>query len=564
MNLKSIDYLKNFIIDLYDHPGVYKMFDEKKQILYIGKAKNLKKRLSDYINLSSLGERIKEFIKKLSYIEIIITKTEDEALILEAQLIRSLKPKYNILLKNDKPYNFILLNDNSEYPSFEYLKTKTLSSLKISNKKIFGPFFSSFQIRQILDLIYLNFNIRNCNEKTFRAHKKISKTCIQFDLKRCSGPCANKIQKIDYNKNLTQSINFLKGNIKSLIKDLENEMEKYSNDLNFEKAIIIRERIKSIKNFEDKKFLSADFDGDYITFCKYENQICITTCRIFGGNNYGLNSYFFNNFSSNQDELNEIISQFLSQLFLEIKPLDFIFLNISISNELRLEILKSSNIDINTKFINPLRGKKRKIIDDMCFHSLELIKIKLNKLKNNFSLIEQIKKWLNINKNIERIEVFDNSHIMGNFAIGSVIVFSSKDGFIKNEYRAYNIQKTNIPDDYAMLREVLFRRFGSLRHKIPDLIIIDGGYAHLRVAKSAIFEILGLDINEYEIISIAKGEKRNDGLETIFLKDESSISTNHEDPKIHFLQRLRDEAHRFGIKKHRFMREKSVFKVSKL
>jgi excinuclease ABC subunit C len=559
-NLESIQYLKKFIDELYDYPGVYQMFDENNKILYIGKAKNLKKRLSDYLNFFSLTRRIQEVIVKLKRIEIIITKSEEEALILEAQLIRSLKPIYNILLKIEKPYNFILLNDNIiDYPSFEIINTKNPSNINVKKNNIFGPFYSNFQITKILDLIYQNFKIRNCNDQYFKTHLKKSKTCLQFDIGRCSGPCAKKITKEEYSENLKNATKFLQGDTRSLIKILEKNMIYFAENLNFENAILLRDRIKAIKNFKNKQFIDISFDGDYMSFIYSENLLTIMKLRIFGGNNYGSKAYFIEKISSN-NEIKSIINDFLIQLFLEIEPLNHIYHNLD-DGIIDIDNIKNILYSIENRnkfieFINPLRGQKRKIIDDLILNAKEISKIKLNKFKDNSLIIEDIKKWLEIDpsKNIDRIEVFDNSHIMGTFAVASVIVFSVKDGFLKKDYRSYNIKTTDLPDDYQMIREIFFRRFP--KYNLPDLIIIDGGIGHLRVAKSMIGKIYGKDFIDFNMISIAKGEKRNDGLETIFLKNENQIKTTHEDPKIHFLQRLRDEAHRFAIKKHRERRNK--------
>lgn len=559
MSQNSIVYLKNFIENLAEYPGVYKMLDVKNQLLYIGKAKNLKQRLKNYLNLEQLSPRMQHALSQLNRIEIIITETEQEALNIEAQLIRNLQPKYNILLKQKKDYKFIYKNDSlRDFPSFAITQARELFS-NGGSAKLFGPFLSSLQIKVILDLIYLNFQIRNCSDKFFKAR---STTCIQYDLKRCSGPCVKKVSSEEYLEQIKNAELFLNGNSKELLVSLKNKMSKASEEQNFEQAIIYRDRLQQIENFYQTQSLDPELDGQYIVYFFQENILTITTNKIYGGNNYGGQNYFIEGVIF--EEIEQVFAEFVLQLFLEIEPAEKIFCNfIPVGSEqiiASLQVLRPEIFcdDRSVKFIRPQKGKKYQILQNLLINAAEAVKIKLNQLQINKKNFEELQQLCNLfyPEKIETIEVFDNSHIGGSYSIGGVVV-ADREGFNRAKYRAYRIKSTQIADDYQMLREVLVKRF-SARHQLPDLLIIDGGLGHLNVAKKILLEMIGHE--KFNIIAIAKGYKRDSGDETIFLSDGSAIKLAHHDYRLHFLQRLRDEAHRFAIGKHKNLRDGSRFK----
>ena len=556
----NLPYIKNFISSLGEYPGVYKMIDKDEKLLYIGKAKNLKSRLSDYLQYDRLVPRMQCAIRQIDKIEIVICNTEIDALRLEAALIKKMQPKYNVALKEERSSYFIVIDRNiAEYPSITIMKKyPDEDGTHGKNKSLYGPFLSYQCVIRILDIIYKTFLIRQCGDRFFSSRKN---PCIEYGLKRCSGPCVKKIDRETYLLSLRAAEDFLTGDSIAVQKILESKMNEASMDLNFEKAIIYKDRLSALRNFYIKQNLGPNFNGDYVALVMSDEMSVITVTRVRGGVNWGSNNYFIELQASTRGECDcqsEILLNFFTQFFFSSNncgPSNFICMNILPSDE-DIELINSViklEYGHNVKIIKPLRGRKNEIINLSLQNAQEALRIKLNSLydsKENYAKLAQIVSLTSINT----VEVYDNSHISGNHAIAAVIV-AGPNGFDKKSYRAYNVKTTDRGDDYQMLREILKKRFGK-GAKLPDLFIIDGGVGQLSVAHDILKAIRPLE--QVNIISISKGPNRNAGMEKIHFINGEPLELEHNNKLLHFLQRLRDEAHRYAISKHRTKRQKDA------
>ena len=552
--MNGLDIIKNKLASISNSPGIYQYLNSKNEIIYIGKAKNLKKRISSYKNTSSLSNRIQRMVYQINNIETITTKTEAEAFLLESNLIKKNKPKFNIVLRDDKSLPYILISLKNKWP--QILKHRG----KQKNIGIyFGPYPSAGSVDKTINSLQKAFLIRSCTDSYFKTRRR---ACLLYQIKKCSAPCVKKINERDYSDLSNQTISFLKGKNKKIQSDLNKKMEIYSSKKNYEKAASLRDRIRALNQIQEKQSIniSSIGDADVISIKKKNFKACVQVFYFRGGNNLGGRYYFPRHEESEKEE--NILQSFLGQYYSDKIVTKLILLNKKIpeKNLLISALNKKSGYKINIEI--PIKGQKKIIVKNAEKNAEKELERKLNEEKSNLLYMERIKEAFGLNKILKTIEVYDISHISGEFAVGAMISFN-KDGFTKNNYRKFNIKgefkrKNTVlkGDDYSMIYEVLNRRLKKNSKKIsfPDLIIIDGGKGHLSTA-SNVLNSLDLE-KKIELASIAKGQKRNEGNETFYLKGNKKIKFKTNDKTLFFLQRLRDEAHRFAITSHKTRRSK--------
>ena len=543
------EILRSKIQFLSNGPGVYKMLDEKNTIIYVGKAKNLPNRLNSYVTSSYLPIRTERMISSTKNLEFIATQNEAEALLLEANLIKKNQPRYNILLKDDKSFPYIQITRSHLFPQITKFRGK-----QNKNDVFFGPFASAGSANWTIKTLQKVFLLRVCDDSIFNNRKR---PCILYQIKRCSAPCTNEINQKNYNKLVEDSINFLNGKSALIQKKLSKEMEIESKKFNYEKAAIIRDRIKALTQIQSTQRINKNNfnNADLIVAYQKNNITCIEVFFYRSKQNWGNQAFFPKH--DKDDSLEEIIYSFITQFYENKIPPDEIILSKKINDSelIKTALEKKYNKKINIK--SPKNNSENLAIK-LAIKNAELaLEKKLLENENNDHFLSLINKEFNLGFNPNLIEIYDNSHIQGLNAVGSFIVFS-KNGFVRKKYRKFNISKTDINpgDDYGMLKEVISRRFLKIKSnnddESPDLIIIDGGKGHYNAARKILNELGHFNLN---IISIAKGERRNQGDETFYYKDKKIKIKNN--ILLFFLQRLRDEAHRFAIFSHRINRKKT-------
>jgi len=533
----SVDVIEKFVKKLSSSPGVYQMHDEKGNVLYVGKARNLKKRVINYTLPEKTSLRIQRMIFQTAHMECTTTATETEALLLEARLIKKLKPKYNILLRDDKSFPYIVITKSHDFPMIAKHR-----GAKNKGEEYFGPFASSTAANEVIDILHKIFMLRNCSDNVFKSR---TRPCMQYQIKRCTAPCVAKVSKNQYAEQVEMARQFLLGNDRKIQKRLAEKMLEASNNMNFEEAAILRDRINSLTKVQS--YRKSDFTGDVLAIYQAGGVSCIQIFFFTNGQNFGNRPYYPKH---DKEELAEdILSSFISQFYSDKPVPKEIITNIKISDE---KIVASS---FKTKISTPTKGIKKEIIDNAFKNAKEALKRKLSSEADNKEIFEEIAKQFKLSKTPERIEVYDNSHISGKHALGAMIAVG-KEGFIKSGYRKFNMGDDKKGDDYAMMYEMIYRRLNKVTDENkPDLLLIDGGLGQLNSALKAMKDS-GVEI---PIAAIAKGVDRNAGREKFFLPNIKGALEFHDNVTLlYFLQRIRDEAHRFVITSHRGKRSKAI------
>ena len=552
--MNGLDIIKNKLTNISNKPGIYQYLNSRNEIIYIGKAKNLKKRISNYKNTFSLSNRIQRMVYQINSIETITTKTEAEAFLLESNLIKKNKPKFNIVLRDDKSLPYILITTKNKWPQILKHRGK--------QKKIgvyFGPYPSAGVVDKTINSLQKAFLIRSCSDSYFKAR---TRPCLLHQIKKCSAPCVKKIKEKNYLDLSNQTILFLKGKNKKIQSNLNYEMENYSSKKFYEKAASLRDRIKALNQIQEKQSIniSSIGDADIISIKKKNYKACIQIFYFRGGQNLG-GRYYFPSHEENEKEEN-ILQSFIGQYYSDKIVTKLILINKKVPERSLLinALNKKSSYKINIEI--PLKGQKKIIVKDAEKNAEKELDRKFDEQKNNIFFLQKIKIAFKLKKIPKTIEIYDISHISGEFAVGAMVSFN-KDGFIKNNYRKFNIKgkfkrKDVISkgDDYSMIYEVVNRRLkkSSKTISFPDLMIIDGGKGHFNTALNAL-KNCKLE-KKIELASIAKGKKRNEGNETFYVKGNKKIKFKTNDKTLFFLQRLRDEAHRFAITSHKTRRSK--------
>ncbi len=551
---KGKDLIRKKITLISKNPGVYRMLDKKNEILYVGKAKNLPNRLKNYISEKNLPIRTERMLSQTKNIEITTTSNESEALLLEANLIKKYKPKFNILLRDDKSFPYIFIGKNEKWPQL----TKHRGG-KTRKGHYFGPFASVGSANWTIKTLQKVFLLRVCDDNIF---KKRRRPCILYQIKRCSAPCMKYIDPKSYKKLVDSSIKFISGKTRNIQKDLSKQMEAASNELDYEKAAVLRDKIKALTQIQSSQNINTTnlSEADVIAAYKESGKSCVQIFFFRSKQNWG-NQSFFPKHDPDED-LSKILSSFIMQFYENKNVPKLIVLNKEINDqkliERTLEIRENKSISIKIA----RKGNELKISTTAEKNAKETLTRKVYETENNRNLFEELSNKFSLKSNINLIEVYDNSHIQGSNSVGALIAFGS-EGFIKKRYRKFNIKSENIKnDDYAMLKEVLFRRFSKVIKdsenvlSLPDLVLIDGGKGQYSVARKTINE---LGLYDIPIIAIAKGKFRNSENETFFFENKT-FKFSRNNPILFFLQRLRDEAHRFAINAHRDKRIKGMKK----
>ncbi len=541
---ESIDIIKNAAKNAGNFPGIYKMMNENDKVIYVGKAKDLEKRLMSYTRIDQLSNRIRMMISKIKKIETTRTNSEIEALLLENNLIKEIKPFFNILLKDDKTFPYIVIDEKSEYPRIYKYRTN-----KSRDKNFFGPYPFVNSLDETIKIIQKTFLLRTCSDNNF---KNRSRPCLNYFLKRCSAPCVNYISSEEYKKNVELSKDLLKGNDEIVRKSLVESMRYASENLDFEKAAIFRDRIKAITDIQSTQYIQIDDTSsiDIIGISKGNENSVIQILFFRCGKNVGSENFIIQN-SSESDTSSNILESFILQFYNNVMIPSKIIVSNDLENKENIE-----NI-LHTKIIRPKSGIYIKLLEN----ALENAHAKLNRenIKEYQNEVKILENLLCI-ENINRIETYDNSHIMGTNACGVMIVF--ENGHLKrSEYRKFNIDKitANKGDDISMMKFVLYKRLTSKNIDIlPDLIIMDGGITQLHAALE-IVENLKLG-DKMKIISVCKQNNRKIGDEKIIMSDGNEMEIERNSELLSFLIMLRNEAHKTAITFHRKKRQKSLSK----
>ena len=533
-------------------PGVYRMLNAKNEILYVGKAKNLTNRLKSYVSEKNHIIRTERMLSQTKKLEITTTSNESEALLLEANLIKKYKPKYNILLRDDKSFPFIFIGNKDKWPQIKRHRGK-----KSKEGFYFGPFASAGSANWTIKMIQKIFHLRVCDDNVFKNRER---PCILYQIKRCSGPCVNYINKKEYDQTVEDAIEFVSGKSRKIQKNLSKQMEKASEELDFEKAVILRDRIKSLNIIQSSQRINEAnlLEADVIAGYKESGKTCIQVFFYRSKQNWG-NQAFFPKHDPDEN-LNEILNSFISQFYENKSVPKTIIINEAIKEKTLIEKTLSKKESKEISISVAKKGSKLKVINQAIKNAKDSLNRKLYESQNNRDLFDKVAKKFDLETNVSLVEVYDNSHIQGTNSVGALITFG-EEGFIKKRYRKFNIKnKQNEQDDYGMMKEVLSRRFKkAIQEKdnylsFPDLVLIDGGKGQYSSARDALNE---LGLHDIPIIAIAKGKFRNSGDETFF-HNGKSFKFLKNDPTLFFLQRIRDEAHRFAVSAHRAKRKKGI------
>jgi len=536
------------------NPGIYRMISVSGEILYIGKAKNIPNRLKSYVTESNLPIRTERMLSLTHNLEVTTTNNESEALLLEANLIKKHKPRFNILLRDDKSFPYIYIGHKDKWPQLTKLRGK-----KSKSGYYFGPFASIGSANWTIKILQKIFQIRVCDDTVFKNRER---PCILYQIKRCSAPCVGHIEEAQYKKTVSDAIDFISGKSRRIQKSLSKDMELASKELDFEKAAIARDRIKALTQIQTSQKINQTNlnEADVVSIYKESGKTCIQVFFFRSKQNWG-NQAFYPKHDSD-DDVREIITSFLTQFYENKVVPSMIITNTEVKD---LKLLEKA---FSQKEKKDVLIKKAKSNDEINISKLaeknakQALTQKLYQTESNNNLIENLANKFALNNNINLIEVYDNSHIQGSDSIGALICFSN-EGFVKKRYRKFNIRNEKVQnDDYGMMKEVLFRRFSkAIKEKsgslsLPELILIDGGKGQYSVSREVLNE---LGLHDLPILAVAKGKNRNAGEEKIYHENKEYILKKN-DPLLFFIQRLRDEAHRFAISTHRAKRKRGLSK----
>ncbi|WGD53904.1 excinuclease ABC subunit UvrC [Bradyrhizobium sp. CB1650] len=545
-------------------PGVYRMLNANADVLYVGKAKNVKKRLSNYARVGApQPARILRMIAATVTVEIVSTNTETEALLLEANLIKQLRPRFNVQLRDDKSFPYILITGDHWAP--QILKHR---GAQTRPGRYFGPFASAGAVNRTITALQRAFLIRSCTDSFFESR---TRPCLLYQIRRCSGPCTREIDFTGYTTLVREATDFLSGKSHAVKQELAAEMEKASGELEFERAALYRDRLAALSAIQSQQGINPRTveEADVFAIHQEGGFSCVEVFFFRTGQNWGNRAYFPRAEKTFTPE--EVLGSFLAQFYDDKPPPKLILLSHEIEESELLANALSIKAGHKVEVTAPKRGEKKELVTHALTNAREALGRKLADTATQSRLLEAMAGTLSLPQPPKRIEVYDNSHIQGTNAVGAMIV-AGPDGFVKNQYRKFNIKSEGLTpgDDYAMMREVLQRRFKRLLSppeesaakakdddfpQWPDLVIIDGGRGQLNAVRE-IFESLGL--TQVSLMSVAKGPDRDAGRETLFMPDREAIKLEPRDPVLYFIQRLRDEAHRFVIGSHRKLRKKDI------
>ncbi len=580
-NLSGPDVINAFVKKLPNNPGVYRMFNREGDVLYVGKAKSLKKRVSNYARGQGHSNRIARMIRETATMEFVVTRTETEALLLEANLIKRLRPRFNVLLRDDKSFPYILISGDTRAPGI--FKHRGARSRK---GEYYGPFASAGAVTRTINVLERAFLLRSCADSMFESR---TRPCLLHQIKRCSGPCTHEISDADYSELVREAKSFLSGRSKAVQQQMRDAMSAAAEELDFERAAIFRDRLSALSHIQSHQGINPQTvdEADVFAIHQEGGLACIQVFFFRTGQNWGNRAYFPK--ADPSLSAAEVLGAFITQ-FYDNKPCpQLILLSETVEEQELLGDALSASAGRRVTLNVPQRGEKKDLVDHAMTNARETLGRRLAETSSQTRLLKAMAETFELPRIPRRIEVYDNSHIMGTNAVGGMIV-AGQDGFVKNQYRKFNIRSTEITpgDDFGMMREVIERRFGRLIKDHmkeletqapqapadsetdadditddsfpawPDVILIDGGQGQVGAVRDILTQ---LGINDKVIsIGIAKGVDRDAGRERFFVSGKPAFTLPPRDPVLYFIQRMRDEAHRFAIGTHRAKRKKEMVK----
>lgn len=557
------DVIRSFVKTLPPSPGVYRMFDEAGEVVYVGKARNLKARVTNYTRPEGLDIRIRRMIEATRNMEFVRTETEAEALLLEANLIKRLKPRFNVLLRDDKSFPYILIA--TEHEAAELKKHRGSRRIK---GHYFGPFASALAVKRTITALQRAFLLRTCSDSFYKAR---TRPCMLHQIKRCSAPCTGEISITDYNELVEEARQFLSGKSKSVQDHLAADMNTAAENLDFERAALLRDRLSALALVQSQGDVASKSveEADVFAIGHEAGQFCVQVFFFRAFQNWGNHAFRPRADASLSDA--EVLEAFISQFYEDRTPPRQILLSHELSEKDLMEEALSARAGHKVNILTPQRGEKKDLVQHALNNAREALGRQLAEGATQKTLLEGVATLFGLDEPPRRIEVYDNSHISGTNAVGAMIV-AGEEGLNKKYYRTFNIRSTDITpgDDFGMMREVLTRRFTRLANESepeaedentgmpdwPDVVFIDGGAGQLNAVREV---IAGLNLQKEVIfIGIAKGEERDAGREKFFMEGREAFMLPHRDPVLYYVQRLRDEAHRFAIGTHRAKRQKAA------
>ncbi|WP_198949414.1 excinuclease ABC subunit UvrC [Halovibrio salipaludis] len=541
-----------FLKQVTEKPGVYQMYDANGDILYVGKASNLRKRLASYFRKQGQAIKTQSLVTRIADIQVTVTASETEALLLEQNLIKSQRPPYNILLRDDKSYPYIYLSNHSDYPSLTFRRGKS----KRDKGTFFGPFPSGGAVRESLNILQKVFRIRNCSESYFRNR---TRPCLQYQINRCTAPCVGMISPEEYQQDVRRARLFLQGKNPEIIQELMDAMEQASTSLDFERAAQFRDQINYLRHVQEQQAIEGgSAELDVIGLSQEAGVVCVVVLSVRGGRIVGT-QHFFPRLSMDQEE-SELITAFIGQFYLgEDNPREIpreIIVAEEIPDREVLDQALSNQAGRDTRVRHRVRDERRRWLQMARTNAEETLRSHLSNKETVYRRLLALRELLEMDEIPARMECFDISHSQGENTVASCVVFD-ENGPLKSDYRLYNIEGETAGDDYAAMGQVLRRRYRRIKAgdgKRPDLVFIDGGLGQLNVART-VFDELGIE--DITLIGVAKGEARRAGMEELIeALTENRFRVPPDSPALHLIQHIRDEAHRFAITGHRQRRDK--------
>ena len=539
---------KTFLDTVSEKPGVYIFLDEHKETLYIGKAKNLKKRLHSYFRSTGLSPKTKLMVSKIANAETQQTRTESEALLLENNLIKDQRPRYNILLRDDKSFPYIRFTEQDRFPRFSFYRGR-----RSLPGKFYGPYPNAAAVREMLGHLHKIFRLRQCDDAFFRNR---SRPCLQFQIKRCSAPCVGRIEQQDYADDVRQAQAMLTGEDTRLLDELGRKMEQASADMNYETAAVYRDRIALLQRIREKQYISSGVsDADVVAVAVESGLVCFGVVSIRHGRNLGARFHLQPN--PLEQTADTLLEAFLPQHYLGSTMPAEILLSEKINSRSSLQQVLSTDNKRNVKIKQQCRAHRARWIESARINTADNLRRHLNEKSQLDTQFAALTELLSLDEIPTRVECFDISHTMGERTVGSCVVFDHQ-GAVKSDYRHYNITNIEPGDDYAAMQQLLKRRYTRILEndgKLPDLVIVDGGKGQLGVAQNVFDELqIGSLVT---LMGVSKGVSRKPGQEQFHLPNRRMIQPQGTSPASHLVQKIRDEAHRFALGGHRQRRAKA-------
>ncbi len=556
MNKTGYKIIQKYVATLDSSPGVYRMLDDQARVLYVGKARNLKARVSNYARPSGHSARIARMISETSSMMFLTTRTETEALLLEQNLIKQLKPRYNVLLRDDKSFPNILVTTQHRFPQI-----KKHRGAKSEKGAYYGPFASAGSVNRTLSQLQRVFMLRNCTDAMFESR---TRPCLQYQIKRCSGPCVDRISRDNYAASVKDAQRFLSGRSTEVQETLAAQMAAASEAMEFEQAASLRDRIRALTQVQTTQGINPRTvkEADIVALHLEAGQACVQVFFIRANQNWG-NRDFYPRVAADMGHA-EVMEAFLGQFYATKESPRAMILSHGIENADLMQQLLSDKLGRKVDIIVPLRGEKLELISGALRNAKESLARKMAETATQAKLLRGLADAFELDQPPQRIEVYDNSHIQGSNAVGAMIV-AGPEGLMKNSYRKFNISDENVTpgDDFGMMKEVLSRRFKRLMKEDPDrsldhwpdLLLIDGGAGQVSAVAKVMAEF---GVEDIPMVGVAKGIDRDLGKEEFHIRGQRPFALQRNDPVLYFIQRLRDEAHRFAIGTHRAKRAKAI------